>query len=80
MAVFLVPAGATLSVALRPAATLAVAVVSLIAFVAPLMFTVPVAVAMTWPAAGAVTFVAIDSLEPLIRWRLSRAIVVAAAA
>lgn len=68
-AAVLLPAGLTFSVALRPAATVALAVVSLIAFRTPLILTTALAVARTRPPAGAVTFVAIDRARPRTRWR-----------
>ena len=68
-ATVLVPAGLTRSTALRPAAIAALAVVSLIAFRTPLIRTMALTVARMRPPAGAVTFVPIDSVSPLTRWR-----------
>ena len=64
LAAFSAPFGLSFSVALRPAASVAVAVVSLIALLTPVIFTVPFAVATMRPPAGAVTLVPIDSEEP----------------
>lgn len=72
---FLVPFGLSFSVALRPAAVLAVALVSLIALLTPLIFTVPLAVARMRRPAGARTVVRIDRGKRRARWRLLRATV-----